>query len=185
MPIPDLNIDKLYNEYCDLKGFYERIKQTNGKLSEQVNEFIAKQNHEHGSTTSAMMPDNSSSDDEAMSHKNQQTTNEHMRSDQLWAYLLNVNGNTTPNMTKIVSYLFSIPCSNAFVESIFSKMKHSWTHYRNKMYLELVAAELKIRTNCEYTCSYFHNYLLSQADLLRKIRTNEKYERKKQRADGD
>ncbi|CAF1553526.1 unnamed protein product [Didymodactylos carnosus] len=181
--IPDLNIDKLYNEYCDLKVFDEHIIQTDGKLKEQVNTFTAKQ-HEHiTSSASPMMSEteNDTSDDENMTHKSRQTSDTHIRSDELWAYLLNVNGNTTPNMTKIVSYLFSIPCSNAFVESIFSKMKHSWTDYRNKMDVQLMAAELKLRTNCEYTCSYFHDYVLSQPVLLRKIRTNEKYERKKQR----
>ena len=92
---------------------------------------------------------------------------------------MNVSGNTTPNMRKIVSYLFSIPCSDDFVESIFNKMKHSWTDYRNKVNVEHVDPELKLETNYEYSYSYVHDCVLSQAVLLRKIRTNEKYERKK------
>jgi hypothetical protein len=180
--IPDLNIDQLYSEYCDLKAIYECNQQKNGKLSDLVNAYVANK-HRDGSKTSAMMIDHDDEDDEILVHKNQQASDGHVRSDQLWAYLLNMNGNTTPNMTKIVSYLFSIPCSNAFVESIFSKMKHSWTDYRNKMDVTLVAAELKIRTNCDYSCSYFHDYILSQPSLLKKIRTDGKYERKKQRTD--
>ena len=160
--IPDLNIDNLYNEYCDLEVFYKHIMQTDNKLKEQVNTFIEKQHERINSSASQLMSEteNDSSDDENMTRKSRQTSDAPIRSDLLRTYLLNVNGNTTPNTTKIVSYLFSIPWSNAFVESIFSKMKHSWTDYRHKMNIELVAAEVKIRTNFEYKCSYFHDFVL-------------------------
>ncbi|CAF5098489.1 unnamed protein product [Rotaria sp. Silwood1] len=50
-----------------------------------------------------------------------------------------------------------------------------------RMDIELVDAELKIRMNSDYPCAYVHKYLLSQPDLLKKIRTDEKYEQKKRR----
>ena len=112
-----------------------------------------------------------------LSHKQQQLpdSDESIRCDQLWAFLLSVNGNSTPNMKMLLCYLFSIPCSNAYVESIFSHMKHSWNDYRNNMDIGLVAAKLQIRLNCSYSCNSFHQFLLSQPKLLKKIRTNEKY----------
>ncbi|CAF4552462.1 unnamed protein product [Rotaria socialis] len=82
-----------------------------------------------------------------------QDSKEHIQSDQLWAYLLNIRPNTTPNMKLIISYVFSIPCSNAYVESIFSHMNHLWSDYRNRMDIELVAAELKIRKNADIPSS--------------------------------
>ncbi|CAF4135859.1 unnamed protein product [Rotaria sordida] len=58
-------------------------------------------------------------------------------------------------------------------------MKHAWSDYRNRMDIELVDAELKIRMNSDYPCAYMYKYLLSQPDILNKIRTNEKYQQKK------
>ena len=113
--------------------------------------------------------ENHTSDDENMTHKSRETFNAPIRIDQLWAYFFNVNDNTSPNMRKIVSYLFSILCSNAFVESSFSRMKHSWTHYRDKMSVVHVDAELKLETNYEYSYSYVHDYVLSQTVLLEKF----------------
>ena len=52
-------------------------------------------------------------------------------------------------------------------------------YYRNKTDLELVAAGLQIRIKCEYMCSYFSKYLLSQLSFLRKIRKNENMAEKK------
>ncbi|CAF2265024.1 unnamed protein product [Rotaria magnacalcarata] len=90
-----------------------------------------------------------------------QDSKEHIQSDQLWAYLLNIRPNTTPNMKLIISYVFSIPCSNAYVESIFSHMNHLWSDYRNRMDIELVAAELKIRKNADIPCTHFYKFILS------------------------
>ncbi|CAM4830653.1 unnamed protein product [Rotaria magnacalcarata] len=108
-----------------------------------------------------------------------QDSKEHIQSDQLWAYLLNIRPNTTPNMKLIISYVFSIPCSNAYVESIFSHMNHLWSDYRNRMDIELVAAELKIRKNADIPCTHFYKFILSQDDLLKKIASNEKFDKKK------
>ncbi|CAF1510945.1 unnamed protein product, partial [Rotaria magnacalcarata] len=108
-----------------------------------------------------------------------QDSKEHIQSDQLRTYLLNIRPNTTPNMKLIISYVFSIPCSNAYVESIFSHMNHLWSDYRNRMDIELVAAELKIRKNADIPCTHFYKFILSQDDLLKKIASNEKFDKKK------
>jgi len=83
------------------------------------------------------------------------------------------------NMKKIFSYVFSIPCSNAHVESIFSNMKHLWSDYRNRMDIDLVAPELEIHMNGSLSCEDFYDFILSQKDLLNKIRTNENFDKKK------
>ena len=57
-------------------------------------------------------------------------------------------------------------------------MRHLWFDYRNRMNTELAAAELKIRMNSNYPSEYLHKYLLTQRDMLKDIRVNEKYEQK-------
>ena len=76
-------------------------------------------------------------------------------------------------------FLFPIPCSNAYVESVFSQMKHLVNDKRNCMTTELVSAELKIRLNANLTCANMYKYILSNQDLLKAIRSDEKYTFKK------
>ena len=88
---------------------------------------------------------------------------------------------TPPNLHKFISFLFSIPCSNAYVESVFSTLKHLYDDKRNCMSTELVAAELKIRLNSSLSCTEVYDFLLSKPELLKLIHSNEKYCTKKQR----
>ena len=57
-------------------------------------------------------------------------------------------------------------------------MRHLWPDHRNHMDVELVAAELKIKMNSDYPCEHFYQYILSECDVLKRIRANEKYEQK-------
>ncbi len=95
--------------------------------------------------------------------------------------LLSIKSTPSPNLHKFISFLFSIPCSNAFVESVFSIMKHLWDDKRNRMSTELVAAELKIRLNSSLSCTEAYDFFLSKPELLKLISSNEKYCIKKQR----
>ena len=47
-----------------------------------------------------------------------------IRSDQLWTMLLASNAAPTPNMKKLICFLYSIPTSDAYVEGVFSEIKH-------------------------------------------------------------
>ncbi|CAF4207275.1 unnamed protein product [Rotaria sp. Silwood2] len=87
-------------------------------------------------------------EDEQFLHKTS-TTQHHqkIRPDQVWAYLIAKTITNCDEITKLVSYVYSISCSNAFAEGVFSHMKPSWTASRNSMLSKTVAAELKIRLN--------------------------------------
>jgi hypothetical protein len=76
---------------------------------------------------------------------------------------------------KLVQFVFSIPASNAFCESIFSHMKYLWDNNRNRMKHDLVGVELKIKINTHYTCTQFYDYLLNKPDLFKQIRSSDKY----------
>ncbi|CAF3640460.1 unnamed protein product, partial [Rotaria socialis] len=72
---------------------------------------------------------------------------ERISPDQLWAMILSVKPTLSPNLHQFICFLFSIPCSNAYVESVFSIMKHLYDDKRNRMSTELIQAELQIRLN--------------------------------------
>ena len=86
---------------------------------------------------------------------------------------------SSSNLKKLLCFLFSIPCSNAYVESVFSQMKNLVNDKRNCMTTELVSAELKIRLNATLPCADMYKYILSNQDLLKAIRSDEKYTFKK------
>ncbi|CAF1459085.1 unnamed protein product, partial [Didymodactylos carnosus] len=75
----------------------------------------------------------------------------------------------------LLSYVYSIPCSNAFAEGVFSHMKHAWTPSRNSMSIETVAAELQIRLNCKMKCNDFFTFVQNEPDLIKCARRSEKY----------
>nr|XP_014352746.1 PREDICTED: zinc finger protein 862-like [Latimeria chalumnae] len=52
-----------------------------------------------------------------------------------------------PNLFKLVEHVLCIPVSNAFVERVFSIMKNIWSDERNRMRVELVKAEICVKTN--------------------------------------
>jgi hAT family C-terminal dimerisation region len=100
-----------------------------------------------------------------------------VRSDQLWMFLFSLTD--SPNFKKLVCFLYSLPCSNAYVESAFSHMKHLINDRRGSMTTELVSAELKIRLNSTLSCTELYKYLLDNEDSLRAIKSNDKYTLKK------
>ena len=96
-----------------------------------------------------------------------------VRSDQFWMYMFSLT--QSPNFKKLVCFLHSLPCSNAYVESAFSQLKYLCNDKRNCTKTELISAELKIRLNSSLSCIEMYKHLLSNQDLLKAIKSDEKY----------
>lgn len=83
-----------------------------------------------------------------------------------------------PNFEKICNFIFSIPHSNAATERIFSLMFIFWRKERNRLLIENLESELIVKTNFNYTCSEFHNFLKTEEGnngILKHIPKNDKY----------
>lgn len=179
--IIDLDKDQLYSEFYDIKSLYDNLKTKNVKLTDQIKSYISSTTNEFyglNFTNQNFVHDNDSSDsddDEGTISLSKNKDDEQIRSDQLWAYILYTSPTPTPNFKKLIYYIFSIPCSNSYVESIFSNMKHCWNDYRNNMNIELISSELKIRMNSNFSCNQFFKRILAEPQLLKKIRQNAKY----------
>ena len=107
-----------------------------------------------------------SDDEQEVLHKTStqhyQDNHHKIRSDQQWIYLNAKSSTNCEQMTKLISYLYSIPCSNAFTDGVFSHMKHAWTLSRNSMSTETVVVELQIRSNCKMKCNDLFYYICSK-----------------------
>ncbi|KAI4457230.1 hat family dimerization domaincontaining protein-related [Holotrichia oblita] len=80
-----------------------------------------------------------------------------------------------PILRNVVQMVLSIPCSNAYVERIFSIMNQLWNDDRNKLSVEMVKAELCIRSNIQLFCSEFYSSLSDKAELIKSAKSNTKY----------
>lgn len=75
-------------------------------------------------------------------------------------------------------FIFSIPHSNEATERIFSLMFSFWRKERNKLLIENLESELTIKTNYEYTCVEFFNFLKTENGkngIVNHIQKNYKY----------
>lgn len=174
--IEGLNEDNLFDEFTELKLTFEIIKKKQVPLFDQIQFFLS---NEQEKDTNPSLPTTIRQNE--MDEEDEEEQTKVIRSDQLWAMLFAVNATPTPNMKKLICFLYSIPASNAFVECVFSDMKHLLNDSRNRMSVESIAAELQIRRNCSISCIDMHKYLLSQKELLGAISSNNKYTFKKQR----
>lgn len=152
-------------------------------MSHQIQKYIGNDVHDfNGDIINDRY--NESQDEEDFFHKataeNAEKDNQ-IRSDQLWAYLLSKSTTLCGEMRKVLAYIYSIPCSNAFVEGVFSHMRHAWTPSRNSMSTETIAAELKIRLNSKMKCEDFYSFAQSQPELIKCAKSKQKYSHVKKR----
>ncbi|XP_068098211.1 zinc finger protein 862-like [Hyperolius riggenbachi] len=84
-----------------------------------------------------------------------------------------------PNLLCIVQAVLAVPCSNAFVERVFSVMNNLWTDERNRLSLPIVKSELCIRYNLMVPCLQFYDMVIKNRHLLKAVRSNSKYTFKK------
>jgi len=75
----------------------------------------------------------------------------------------------------VVSYVLSLPGSNAFPERIFSLMNAKWRDDRNRMSIELVKAELQVIVNFTDDCRSFQSFVASDRSLFDAAANNAKY----------
>jgi len=85
------------------------------------------------------------------------------------------------NIFLLVSYVLSIPSSNAYVERVFSMMNQKWSKERNRCHVELIKSELQISLNFPENCSDFIEKVKLDEELLKAVRNNKKYSFKTQK----
>ena len=82
---------------------------------------------------------------------------------------------TMPNVTALMSFILSIPVTNAFVERLFSLMVGAWTNDRNRCSIDLIKNEIQVKVNYSFTCQEFYKHVLKEKALLDAARSNKKY----------
>jgi hypothetical protein len=75
---------------------------------------------------------------------------------------------------KLVSALLSISASNAFCESVFSIVGNVWDAERNSFKPDTVNSIVYIKMNAEFDCSQALELYLSNSDLLKLAKGNQK-----------
>lgn len=76
----------------------------------------------------------------------------------------------------LVSKLLSIFSSNAYCESVFSVVKNVKTDERNRMKIKLLNSLVSIKLNSDFVCNEAYNLFISNPELIKKVKTIEKYE---------
>jgi hypothetical protein len=165
----ELDHDKLFEQMINLQSTFKEVASYRESLFVQVQKYIGGSNFDEIEET----------DEEGFLHKTSTSNHQHnhprIRPDQLWAYLISKTTTNCQEMIKLISYIYSIPCSNAFSEGVFSHMKHAWTPSRNLMSVETVAAELQIRLNCHMKFNEFFSFVQNEPELIKCARRTEKY----------
>lgn len=83
------------------------------------------------------------------------------------------------NLFQLVSFVLSVPASNAFPERTFSVMNSKWRSDRNRLSVSTVAAELQVFTNYDVDCRDFYSLVICDQRLLDAAASNSKYTWKK------
>lgn len=76
----------------------------------------------------------------------------------------------------IIEFALCFPGTSASVERIFAKAKKIWTEEKANLHVETLNAILFVKNNLQYDCIKFHQFLLTQPELLKRISSQEKYD---------
>ena len=165
----DVDEDRLFDEFTNLKFTFNTLTSYSISLFDQVQVFISKQNN--------LLKSNDFHNENDEDNNNDLAANKMIRPDQLWMFLLSIT--QAPNFKKLICFLYSLPASNSYVESVFSQVKHLFNDKRNRVSTELISAELKVCLNCSLSWIEIHKYLLCNQDLLEVVKSVKKYDSKR------
>ena len=94
-----------------------------------------------------------------------------------WVKIFGVVDNSKlKNVFRIVSFVQSIPASNAFAERVFSVMSIKWSDAMSRKTVELVKSELLVYVNINLSCSDFYEKCIADNKLLESAKTSLKYD---------
>ena len=65
----------------------------------------------------------------------------------------------------LVSFVLSIPVSNANCERVFSIMNVLWINSKNRLNFNLVKAELMMKINFHMSCNKYYEFISKDKDL--------------------
>ena len=80
-----------------------------------------------------------------------------------------------PLLYKLISIVFFIPVSNAFVERVFSLVSAQWTKERNSLSEKTVKSILQVKVNLEVSCGAMHQIISKNKELMEQIVSSAKY----------
>lgn len=94
--------------------------------------------------------------------------------DKKWAYFFKRETACT-ELLKVVSFILSLPASNAYTERVFSMMQDVWSKNRNRLGVSIVKAELQVKLNFNLSCSEFTSFVESNKKLILAAKSTSKY----------
>lgn len=78
-------------------------------------------------------------------------------------------------LKKLVTFILSIPVSNAAAERVFSVVNELWSKSRNRLSETHVKSEIQVCTNFNYTCKEFYDFIVCNQKALHAARSVKKY----------
>ena len=92
-----------------------------------------------------------------------------------WMNIFSTN-DSFPLLYKLVSIVFSMPVSHAFVERVFSLVLTQWTKGRNSLSVKTVKSILQVKVNLEVGCGEMQQIVSKNKELLEQILSSAKYD---------
>ena len=96
---------------------------------------------------------------------------ENLSSEERYLKLFTQSDVPLKNLRIMSAYIFSIACSNAHTERVFSMMTTAWRNERNRLEIDSVKAELQVCINFSEGCTEMYHRFLSNRKLMEAARS--------------